>query len=144
MIRLGTADDIPRVIEMAEQLKDISSYQHITISATRITECCKAMIQAGFFVVAEIDGKVVGGMMGDVYTPWYSEDKLGVDYSIFVEPEHRNGLLAVKMLKRFEEWCIKMGAKQIRPGIGTGDMSSSRLYQALGYKPVGNWFLKDI
>lgn len=144
MIRQGTVEDIPRVIEMGRRLQQDSTYQHITYSPERVAETCKVMISAGFFVVAVVDDKVVGGMIGDVYTPWYSTDKLGLDYTIFIEPEHRNGLLAVKMIKRFENWCIDMGAKQIRPGVGTGDASVTRLYKRLGYKQVGAWFLKDI
>lgn len=144
MIRQATVDDIPRVVEMGRRLNQESSYQHVEYSPERVAETCKVMISAGFFVVAEKEGHVVGAMMGDVYTPWYSTDKLGLDYTFYVEPEHRNGLMAVKMVKMFEEWCIGMGAKQIRPGVGTGNPSAVRLYNALGYKQVGAWFLKDI
>jgi GNAT superfamily N-acetyltransferase len=144
VIRPGTKNDIPRIIEMGKRLHDDSTYKHIEYSPERVEVTCKTMIEAGFFVVAEKDGLVIGAMMGDVYTPWYSTDKLGIDYTFYVEPEHRNGLIAVKMLKMFESWCISMGAKQIRPGVGTGDPSVIRLYEAMGYIDVGNWFLKNI
>jgi GNAT superfamily N-acetyltransferase len=144
MIRQGTVDDIPRIIEMGRHLCDSTSYKHITMSPERVRVTCETMITHGFFIVAEKDGEVIGAMLGDVFQPWYSEDKLGIDYTFWIEPEHRNGLLAVKMMKAFETWCISMGAKQIRPGIGTGDKGAERLYSAMGYKPMGHWFLKDV
>jgi GNAT superfamily N-acetyltransferase len=79
-----------------------------------------------------------------VQTPWYTNERMGFDMTLYIEPEHRNGMMAMRMIKRFEEWCIAMGASQIRPGIGTGNPSVAKLYLALGYKAVGTFFLKDI
>jgi GNAT superfamily N-acetyltransferase len=95
-------------------------------------------------MVAEKNGEVVGVMMGDVHVPWYTTERMGIDHTLYIYPEHRNGWIAVKLIKKFEEWCILMGATQIRPGIGTGDLNVARLYEVLGYKCVGKWFLKDI
>jgi len=144
MIRNATVEDIPKLVEFGQQLHDTSTYKHINYAPEKVEATMKTLIAAGFAVVAVKDGEVVGGMAGDVHTPWYSHDRMGFDYSIYIEPQHRNGLIAVKMIKRFEEWCIGMGAKQIRPGIGTGDPSVLRLYKALGYNTVGECLLKDI
>ena len=144
MIRPATHEDIPRIVEMGRHLHDLTNYKHVTYSPERVAKTVETMIAAGFAVVAEKDGEVVGAMMGDVYTPWYTTDPMGIDYTLYIEPEHRNGLLTMKMIKRFEAWCIAMGVKQIRPGIGTGDEGAARLYEALGYKRAGSWFLKDI
>jgi L-amino acid N-acyltransferase YncA len=144
MIRLATENDIDRMVEIGEKFAAETTYRTVEYSKERIEATIKILIKAGFCMVAEKDGVIVGGMMGDVFTPWYSNDRMGIDYCIYIEPEHRNGLMAVKMIKKFEQWCISMGAKQIRPGIGTGNRSVSRLYKALGYKSVGEWFLKDV
>lgn len=144
MIRNATLEDIPRIVEMGQQLAAASTYRAVEYAPDRVEATCKLLINSGFLVVAEKEGCVVGAMLGDVYTPWYTNDRMGIDYSLYIEPEHRNGLLAVKMIKRFEEWCIGMGAKQIRPGVGTGDKNVGRLYRALGYQAVGEWFLKDV
>ncbi len=144
MIRDATEADIPVMIEIGKNLASSTTYKSVNYSVERIETTIRTLMAFGFCVVAEKDGEVVGGMMGDVYTPWYSNDRMGIDYTLYIEPEHRNGLLAVKMVKKFEQWCISMGAKQIRPGIGTGDKNAIRLYKALGYKSVGEWFLKDV
>lgn len=144
MIRNAIESDIPKLIEMGQKLHDESTYKHVTYSSERVASTCRLMMNSGFLVVAEKDDEVVGVMMGDVYTPWYSTDSMGIDFTLYIYPEHRNGITAMRMIKKFEQWCIGMGAKQIRPGIGTGDLSVAKLYEALGYKSVGQWFLKDI
>lgn len=144
MIRQATEQDIPRLIELGQALHDESTYKHVTYSPERVAETCRLMMLNGFIVVAEKEGEVIGVMMGDVYVPWYSTERMGIDYTLYITPKHRSGLIAVKMIKKFEEWCIGMGAKQIRPGIGTGVTGAIRLYKALGYRSVGEWFLKDV
>ena len=144
MIRKAYKSDIPVMLELAMELFIDSTYKHVTPSIARIKTTFETMIDAGFAMVAVIDGKIVGGMIGDVYTPWYTLDKLGIDYSIFVLPKHRNGLIAFKLIKAFENWCISNGAKQIRIGIGTGDKNVSRLYEKLGFDIVGTAHCKNI
>lgn len=144
MIRNAIPEDIPKLVEMGQRLHDESTYKHVTYSPERVAETCTLMMQRGFIVVAEKDNQVIGVMMGDVYTPWYSTDSMGIDYTLYIYPEYRHGITAMRMIKRFEDWCIGMGAKQIRPGIGTGDLSVARLYKTLGYTSAGEWFLKDI
>lgn len=144
MIRPARVEDIPTIIEKGKRLHDESSYVHVTYSPERAEALCKLLILAGFIVVAEIDGEVVGAMLGDVYTPWYTTDLVGIEYSLYIEPEHRNGLIAVKMVRAWEKWCTAMGAKQLRPGVGTGDKNAAGLYLALGFSQVGQFFVKDV
>lgn len=144
MIRPAEEKDIPILLEFGQKLHDETTYKHVTYSPERVEITIRTMIQSGFAVVSEKNGEVVGVMLGDVYTPWYTTDSMGIDYTLYILPEHRNGIMAARMIKAFEKWCIAMGVKQIRPGIGTGDMSVAKLYESLGYQSVGKWFLKDI
>jgi GNAT superfamily N-acetyltransferase len=144
MIRNATPEDIAAVVEMGVMMVDETSYKHVTYSPERVEATCKILIANGFIAVAEKDGEVVGAMLGDVYTPWYTTDRMGIDYCIYIKPEHRSGLMAVRLIKRFEEWCIAMGATQIRPGVGTGNANAGKLYKMLGYKVVGECYLKDV
>jgi len=144
MIRNAIESDIPKLVEMGKKFNADTTYKHVVYSPERVAETCKLMMASGFIVVAEKEGEVVGVMMGDVYTPWYTTDSMGIDLCLYIYPEHRNGITAMRMIKKFEQWCVGMGATQIRPGIGTGDLSVARLYKALGYQSVGEWFLKDI
>lgn len=144
MIRPAELADIPKLVELGLKLHAESSYNYITYSDDKVKKTCEMLIKQGFANVAVQNGEVIGVMLGDVYSPWYSEDITGLDYTLYIEPEHRNGLIAVKLVKAFENWCISMGAKQIRPGVGTGHAGAIRLYKAMGYHSVGEYFLKNI
>lgn len=144
MIRKATLEDVPHIVRMGERLHHESSFSSISYCGERVAQIASVLISNGFAVVVEKDGEVIGGMMGDVVVPWYSTERMGIDYSLYIEPEHRNGMLAVKLVKMFEEWCLTMGAVQIRPGVSTGHMSAGKLYRALGYEQVGECFVKNI
>lgn len=143
MIRKALEADIPELLNMAQALVAESSYCFIKPSLPRIEVTIKTMIAAGFAMVAVIDDKPIGVMLGDVYMPWYSEDMLGIDYTIYVYPQHRNGLIAFKLIKAFEKWAFGMGAKQIRCGVGTDVVGVGRLYEKLAFKNVGAWYCKN-
>jgi GNAT superfamily N-acetyltransferase len=144
MIRNATYDDIPKLVEMGLKLNQESNYAHVTYAPDRVAATCKLMIDQGFLIVSEKDGEVVGVMMGDVQTSWYSNERMGFDLTLYIEPQHRSGLMAARMIKQFEEWCKSMGATQIRPGVSTGSAAASKLYKAMGYVVTGEQFLKDI
>lgn len=144
MIRFANTADIPAITNMAERMMASSSFNTLTFSPVRFSELCEALISNGFALVAERDNKLIGGLLADAVKPWYSMDLIGIDYGLYIEPEHRSGMLAAKMVKQFENWCDDMEVKQIRLGISTGDLSVSKLYQALGYVSTGELFLKDI
>ena len=144
MIRKATPEDIPALVEMGQALHDESTYKHVTYSPERVAATCQLMLERGFLDVVDVGGKVVGVMMGDVYTPWYTTDSMGIDLTLYIYPEYRSGLTALKLIKRFEKWCIVMGVSQIRPGIATGNLNSQKLYEAAGFKSVGTMFLKDV
>lgn len=144
MIRKATIEDIPAIVRMGERLHNESSFSPISYCGERVAQAASALISHGFAVMAETDGTVIGGMMGDVLTPWYSTERMGIDYTLYIEPEHRNGILAIRMVRMFEEWCKSMGAVQIRPGVSTGHMSAGKLYRALGYQQVGECFVKNV
>lgn len=144
MIRPATTADIPDIVEHGRRMHTDTSYAHVTYSPARVAATCATLISNGFIIVAELDGVIVGAMLGDVCQPWYTEDYTGIEHALYLQPEHRNGLLAAKMVRSFEKWCVSMGAKQIRPGVGTGVGNVERLYEALGFKRVGSFFNKDI
>lgn len=144
IIRAAENRDIARIVEMAERMAKESNFSSLSFSPERVASMCKTLISNGFAVVAEHDGEIIGGMLGDIHIPWFSGDSMGTDLGLYIEPQHRNGLLAAKLIKRFEDWCIGFGAKQIRPGISTGSPSAERLYKALGYQATGVQFLKMV
>lgn len=147
MIRPATLADLPRIIELGAMLHATSSYSRLAFVPEKAAAFLTALIEKdGVVFVAEIDGVVVGGMAGGVVDQWFSNDLIAYDFSIFVEPKRRNGLIAMKLMLAFEEWARIKGAKQVHMGIGT-DINvegTSRLYKHMGFRHFGPLFVKDI
>ena len=147
MIRSATAADIPRIIELGTLLHATSSYSKMAFVPAKAAAFMQALMERdGVVFVAEIDGVVVGGMAGGVVDQWFSDELIAYDFSIFVEPRRRDGLIAIKLMRAFEEWARIKGAKQIHMGIGT-DINvegTSRLYEHMGFRHFGPLFMKEL
>lgn len=147
MIRPATIADIPRIIELGTILHQTTSYAAQPFNPEKAAAFMAALIGGeGVVFVAEIDGVVVGGMAGGIVDQWFNDDLIAYDYSIFVEPTRRNGIIAARLIRVFEEWARIKGAKQINMGIGTdvNVAGTSRLYESLGLKHFGPLFVKEL
>ncbi|SEB73291.1 Ribosomal protein S18 acetylase RimI [Pseudomonas saponiphila] len=147
MIRAAKHSDVPRLIELGTMLHEISSYSSMAFSPEKSAAFLHELINgAGVVFVAEVNGEVVGGMAGGIIDQWFSDDLIAYDYSLFVEPSKRNGVVAVRLIRAFQEWAKIKGAKQIYMGIGTGVNveGTTRLYESQGLRNVGPLLMMEI
>jgi GNAT superfamily N-acetyltransferase len=144
MVRPATKNDIPALLEMMRLMQQESEYRELEFSVGRATEKLVELIGWGFVVIAEQDGVIIGGMLGDTSMQLWSEDLIGLDYGLYVRPGRRGGIMAARMVREFEKWCEVMGVKQIRPAVSTANALAGKLYRGLGYQPVGEQFLKGV
>ncbi|MDR1276569.1 MAG: GNAT family N-acetyltransferase [Candidatus Accumulibacter sp.] len=147
MIRPAKTDDVPRIVELGRLLHAASSYATQRFDEDKVADTMRALIGgSGVVFVAEIDGVVVGGIAGAVTEPWFSREKIAFDYSFFIDPARRHGVMAVRLLKTFFDWARRMGAERIHMGITTGVNveETARLYRALGMKDAGALFERQM
>jgi len=147
MIRPAKHSDVPRLIELGTLLHATSSYSTMNFCPDKSAAFLHELINGqGVVFVAEVRGEVVGGMAGAVTEQWFSNDLIAYDYSIFVEPSKRNGVIAVRLIQTFKEWARIKGAKQIYMGIGTGVSveGTTRLYESQGLRNIGPLLMMEI
>lgn len=144
-VRRATLDDIAQMVALGKKMHSEITLEMGALCEERVAKTMSALTTHGFAAVAEKNNMLVGFAIGDVFTPWYSPmtERMGTDYAIYIVPEHRNGYLAMKMIKLFEAWCWENGAQVIRPGVGTGSEGAVKLLEHLGYKAVGKSFYKS-
>jgi ribosomal protein S18 acetylase RimI-like enzyme len=86
--------------------------------------------------VAEIDGKVVGFMLGDVRAGEFGlEEPSGWVERFGIDPEHRGRDLGKQL---FEAMCAhfqKTGARVVRTLVDGADPGVSGFLEAIGFKP---------
>jgi len=147
MIRPAKHSDVPRLIELGNILHATSNYASMNYCPEKSANFLHDLINgAGVVFVAEVGGEVVGGMAGGVTDQWFSNDLIAYDYSLFVEPSKRNGVIAIRLIKTFQEWAKIKGAKQIHMGIGTGVNveGTTRLYESQGLRNIGPLLMMEI
>ena len=147
MIRPAKHSDVPRLIELGNILHATSNYASMNYSPEKSANFLHDLINgAGVVFVAEVAGEVVGGMAGGLTDQWFSDDLIAYDYSLFVEPSKRNGVIAVRLIQTFQEWAKIKGAKQIHMGIGTGVNveGTTRLYESQGLRNIGPLLMMEI
>lgn len=141
MIRTATMDDLERMVDVAEEC---AVNLGIMMSLKRARSHIELMIMYGFAAVVEVDGLIVGGMLGDTFTPWYSNIAVGAESNICLLPHYRNRFISIKLVKMFEEWCKNMGVTMICPSVSTGSKGAVNLYESMGYRSIGNNYCKRI
>jgi GNAT superfamily N-acetyltransferase len=148
MIRPATVADIPRIIELGKQMSAESvTYRNVPWDDTEAAAFLEAVItDIGVIFLYERENEIIGGFGGGITNHWFSKEKYGFDFFLFVHPSSRSGVIAIKLVSTFESFCRMQGAKTIHCGITTGVKveSTSRLYEAMEYKPLGPLFIKEL
>lgn len=125
-------------------MMDESSFLPLGLDEKRMCDFFDPLVTHGFAIVVEKEGQIVGGMLGDVITPWYAKKRMGIEHAVYLLPEHRHGLTAARMIQGWVKWCKANDAVQCRAGVTTGNDNLERLYLALGFTRCGGNFVLNL
>lgn len=147
IIRPAVVQDAFRMAELGQRLHDQSSFASMNYDADKTASYfIRLILDEGkdyyVRVVEDDNGQIVGGMVGYCLPSWFGQDRTASDITLFMLPEARGGMTAVRLIKGFIEWAKSRGAKQIRPGVSTGAVGAKAevLYERLGLIRVGAIF----
>ena len=136
--------DLPMLIDMGAQMHKESGYSVIQYSREKIQGIfANAIILSDVLGLAsEDDEGIYGLMLAAVSEHWCSTDRVAYDLALYVKPERRGGMAAIRMIRYYVRWAQERGAKMISLGTSTGINSErvSKLYERLGFKKVGYAF----
>lgn len=144
-LRMATIDDLPALAVLGHEMHANSSYAPMDYDPERLKETIADLInKSQFVVVAEgTNGEVIGAMLGVTAQSLFGRDMVANDIALFVAGGSRGGMAAVKMAKAFVTWAKLAGAKQIRPGVSTGDERAEKLYERMGFTRCGACFVME-
>ncbi len=144
MIRGATHDDIPTMIALGEAMHAESRYARFPWNSEKVAALIGALIDSddGLALVAESGGEVVGGMLAVIEDSFFGPARFACEFAVFVRPDVRGGPAAARLLLAYAQWARDGGAELVQAGITTGVAaeSSARLYDAVGFRPVGQLF----
>lgn len=142
-LRLIEEADIPAVLAAGREHIASSNYAPMGFDDEKAAVFIRHLMDTGLAAVAVKDRQIVGGILGDVIEPWYSTNRMGCEYVLYVLPEHRGGRAALMLVQAWVKWCWAAGAKQIRPGVSTGCDAAGVFYERLGFKKAGALYVMD-
>lgn len=147
MIRTATHDDIPRIIEMAQAFYATTSYARFSpISYQSAAGLAIITMESGVMLVAEKDGELVG-MTCLIIVPFLFNVSLTVaeEIAFWIEPEHRGGMLAIRLLKEIEKECRAKMVDVIRMAtLIDSPPQAASLYLHEGYEKSDSHFMKGL
>lgn len=144
-IRFATVDDIGKIINLGREIHDESTFSGMDYSGDIVRQTLTNLInERQFVVIAEdLDGAVIGAMIGYASMSWFGKDYVANDLSLAVRGDRRGGFIAYNLVKHFVKWARLAGAKQIRPSVATGNRNADSLYERLGFERCGSTYLME-
>jgi len=99
-----------------------------------------------FVALSYKEKEATGAFVGIVNEMWFSDDIAGHDLFVYIKPEYRGGITALRFIKKFEDFCKQKNAKTINLGSSAqiATESARRLYKKLGYNECGFVSHKEI
>lgn len=146
MIRDATADDIPALLDLGQQMHAESpAFSGTAFVPAKLEYLAGSLLQmpGGILLVAELSGRPVGFMAGLVSEHWITDARQAADLALYVAPEARGGMTAVRLVRAFEQRAQAWGATELVPGVSAGidNELAVKLYERLGYtrRGIGMW-----
>ena len=148
MIRHATAADIDALVPMAWRFIQFAPHAPM-VGATddQVRASIAMVIEHGVILVAEQGGALTGMLMGILNPIWFAPaTRCAVELAWWIEPEHRGGMAAIRLVNAFEEWAKAQGAAMVTMCdlVVDGQPPVGDIIMRLGYTPSERTFVKGL
>jgi GNAT superfamily N-acetyltransferase len=145
IIRRATRPDVPALIALGRRFNDASGL-NLAFSEPRAIQAITAAIDLPdrlALTLATPAGPLAGFLFAHVGLPPFSTTRVVAEDAFWIEPDHRGGRTALRMISEFEAWARAQGAAS----ASLSALQSSRvaaLYERLGYVRSEAHFTKGL
>jgi len=148
MIRPATIHDIEALLKMGKTMFNESWYRKYDFDSEKVRFLIHALIASdeGIALVAENDGEIIGGFLGECAEHYFGNHRYAYDFAIFVKPEHRGGLTGATLLQAYIATAERMGVDEITIANTTGVMPErvEKLFTRIGFERLGGVFKMQV
>ncbi len=145
-LRYATLEDIPALMALGEGFFAGLGYPEDDLDREGIPRVLHDLVisPAGFVLVAEVGGVIVGAMLGLAHVPVFARRMQASELGWFVSPGHRGSRDALRMIEEFEAWarqrqCVRVVLSRL---MNMRPDAVGRLYVRLGYAERESSFAK--
>lgn len=146
LIRQATAEDIAQLSEFGSKFFQYSGYgKLLPYSAEGMVHALYTILDTGVIFVAEVDGRLVGTIMGIISAMWCQPSvPVAAELAWWVDEEHRNGPVGIRLLKQFEDHAKEQGAQVIAMSdlLLGGKSMVAEMLNRLGYETTERTHMK--
>jgi GNAT superfamily N-acetyltransferase len=130
-VRMATAEEIPRIVEMGRRFRSESSYnEHLPENVEKMTKLAMHLLSKDGLLVLEREGQIIGMLGFIIHSHFISGETLAGEVFWWVEPEFRgDGLKLVEETKRLARLAGAKFLDMVAP-----NKRVARLYDCLGYQ----------
>ena len=144
MIRDARHADVLRMIELGQAMHAESKYRCYDFDRLKLANTISDLIVSdrGIAIVAEVDGGIVGALIGYLAEHYFGNNLAAYGLALFIDPEHRNGMVGPRLIKQYVEQAQVNGAAEIVFANTTGYEKErvGRLFERLGFNHDGYVF----
>ncbi len=94
-------------------------------------------------IIAE-DDKPFGFIVGICESLPFSSDKVAMELAWWVDEDHRGHRDSILLMKAYEDWSVRVGAKMTQMAMLEEVTDLHRFYKKMGYRPAETSYIKDI
>jgi GNAT superfamily N-acetyltransferase len=141
-VRRGRAEDAEALIGLGYQMHQEGAYAFLPFDREKVRRFILQGLEHpenSCVLVAEEAGAVVGMLGGYLSDYFFCDERIACDAVFFVEPGHRTGVAAVKLVEAFREWALEHKARELCMAVSSGENAdrAARFYIRMGLSPVG-------
>lgn len=155
IIRPATIDDVPALVDMAERFYPLSPYPAIygdmpaSQAAGLVIVTMQGMaefgIAPGVMLVAEKEGHLIGMLCAHIDAATFTPAVVAAELVWWMEPEHRGGMGAVRLVKEGENHAREKGATVFNMCVlSTSPEEAAGLLRMMGYAPTHTVYSKRL
>lgn len=92
------------------------------------------------------NGRPVGYMFGVKHPTFFGDDLVATELMLYLKPENRGGLGAIRLIQDFVKWCKDQGCVEINVGssVQVATETTKKLYAKLGFIERGFVAYKEL
>lgn len=151
LIRVAKDLDVLDLIRLGKAYyeNEAHNWQGMTINYPHLSNHMRNAVgdTEQLLMVAEEDGKIVGGIWMCVNDHVWTTDLIARDLFLFVLPEHRSFKLARSLILHMEMWAATKNVKKILVGAMSGindNRAAIAVYKRMGYAHQGTSLCKTL
>lgn len=152
VIRQAMEGDVDALADLVARLKRLNGeFDPLLKPVDNILSVAKDYIKSkiaskdSVVLVAEIDGRIVGLILGDVEDRVFYEPKIaGVIREFYIMPEYRRKGLGKRMMSEMADALRRRGAQIIMADFPSLNEIAVEFYKKMNFRPIESMYAKEI